>query len=156
MEGLRLGWGASYFVSKKCNMAHFVENTQMSRGMTPRWAALACFAALGAVSQEDDVAAYFGTLPAVIPHCASSGRQTRGALGVCIYVDPSGRLVHARDLHNVAGSGKQMLMDMLLRGTFGELRKEGRLPERWTSFCMVYTASGPSRTGRHARDATST
>ncbi|KAH8061924.1 hypothetical protein JL722_3881 [Aureococcus anophagefferens] len=39
-------------------------------------------------------------------------------------------------------------MDMLLRGTFADLAASGRLPRRWLSFCMVYTASGPSRRER--------
>ncbi|KAH8050256.1 hypothetical protein JL722_11460 [Aureococcus anophagefferens] len=96
---------------------------------------------------DDDVAAYFATLPRTIPHCASPARPARGALGVCVYVDPSGGLVHARDLGTVAGSGKQMLMDMLLRAP-SPTSPRAAACRGAGSFCMVYTASGPSRRER--------
>jgi len=85
---------------------------------------------------------------AEVPQCEqwTQTQYPRGSVGgTCVYVDPNGRVVHARDLHNEAGSGKQMLMDMMLRGVVDEIRRSGRWRETWVSFLMVYAASGPVR-----------
>ena len=62
----------------------------------------------------------------------------------CVHLAPDGSLVHAKDLRSTAGSAKQMLMDMHLRGVVKRLRASHQLPGRWVSFLSVYTASGPA------------
>ena len=107
-----------------------------------RLALLACFTAAGAAPDNADVAAYVRGLGAVVPHCSPVSQ------GTCIYVDGAGGIVHARDMYRtkVAGKGKQMLMDMMLRGAVEALAAGGAaLPGRWTSFNMVYTAAGPTK-----------
>ena len=71
----------------------------------------------------DDVAAYVNTFPPRIPHCDMRGLPP-AALS-CIHLAPDGSLVHAKDLRSTAGSAKQMLMDMHLRG------------------CLLYTSPSP-------------
>ena len=110
--------------------------------MSRRLALLACVAAAGAAPDNADVAAYVRGLGAVVPHCSPVSQ------GTCIYVDGAGGIVHARDMYRtkVAGKGKQMLMDMMLRGAVEALAAGGAaLPGRWTSFNMVYTAAGPTK-----------
>ena len=110
--------------------------------MSQRLALLACVAAAGAAPDNADVAAYVRGLGAVVPHCSPVSQ------GTCIYVDGAGGIVHARDMYRtkVAGKGKQMLMDMMLRGAVEALAAGGAaLPGRWTSFNMVYTAAGPTK-----------
>ncbi|KAH8060612.1 hypothetical protein JL722_4723 [Aureococcus anophagefferens] len=109
--------------------------------MSRRLALLACVAAAGAAPDNADVAAYVRGLGAVVPHCSPVSQ------GTCIYVDGAGGIVHARDMYRtkVAGKGKQMLMDMMLRGAVEALAAGGAaLPGRWTSFNMVYSR-GPAK-----------
>ncbi|KAJ8609494.1 hypothetical protein CTAYLR_005452 [Chrysophaeum taylorii] len=103
---------------------------------------------LGAASSLDsenyDVDAYFRKQPAVIPHCDQRTQlKRRGKTrGTCIHITETGAIVHARDLRNEPGSGKQMLMDMMLRGVLADV---GESLKCRVSFLMVYTASGPVR-----------
>ena len=90
----------------------------------------------------DDVAAYVDTFPSQIPHCDMRGLPPSAIS--CIHLAPDGSLVHAKDLRSTAGSAKQMLMDMHLRGVVKKLRAAKQLPGRWVSFLSVYTASGPA------------
>ena len=90
----------------------------------------------------DDVAAYVDAFPSPIPHCDMRGLPP-AALS-CVHLAPDGSLVHAKDLRSTAGSAKQMLMDMHLRGVVRKLRASHQLPGRWVSFLSVYTASGPA------------
>ena len=90
----------------------------------------------------DDVAAYVDSFPAPIPHCDMRGLPPSAIS--CIHLAPDGSLVHAKDLRSTAGSAKQMLMDMHLRGVVKKLRALKQLPGRWVSFLSVYTASGPA------------
>ena len=94
------------------------------------------------LASGDDVAAYVNTFPSPIPHCDMRGLPP-AALS-CIHLAPEGSLVHAKDLRSTAGSAKQMLMDMHLRGVVKKLRASQKLPGRWVSFLSVYTASGPA------------
>ncbi|KAJ1444662.1 hypothetical protein M885DRAFT_626917 [Pelagophyceae sp. CCMP2097] len=99
--------------------------------------------ASGLIDRSDigsDIDAYFAKLKPQLAHCAVPP-QRRGPLGVCVYVSPGGAIVHGDDLGTSAGSGKQMLMDMMLRGVVEKLLWRGA---GWLSFCMVYTASGPT------------
>lgn len=84
-----------------------------------------------------DVYLYFRD-QAVIRHCEPHSRST----GPCTYISPGGEIVHGRDLHNEVGSGKQMLMDLSIRGILQEIP---RTSGKWLSFLMVYTAAGPTR-----------
>lgn len=93
-----------------------------------------------------DVDAYFAAHPVVVPHCdQGSQRPRRKGAGTCIYMNEVGAIVHGRDLDQEAGSGKQMLMDMMLRGVVADLRARRTWTARWASFLMVYAASGPVR-----------
>lgn len=98
-----------------------------------------------AVGFEEDVDVYFANKE-VIRHCDQSS-QMRGqrSPGTCLFVSSSGQIVHGRDLGQEAGSGKQMLMDMMLRGVVGEMQKRGWQQEQWISVSIVYAASGPAR-----------
>ena len=89
--------------------------------------------------RADDVRAYVAAFPAVTPHCDMAGLAS-GAIS-CIHLAPDGSLLHGRDLKTTAGSAKQMLLDMHLRGVVQALK--GNLPKRWVSLLSVYTASGP-------------
>lgn len=91
-------------------------------------------------SMNFDIHAYFRARPKVIPHCDETMRKTGGT---CIYMSKKGAVIHGRDLHNEPGSGKQMLMDMMLRGVIDDIRKSYVWKSRWISFLMVYAASGP-------------
>ena len=106
----------------------------------------ACVAAIACVAAPDDadVFDYVRSLGAVVPHCSPVSQ------GTCIYVDGEGGIVHARDMYRnkVAGKGKQMLMDMMLRGSIEAKAKVGGGPGRWASFNMVYTAAGPTKRRR--------
>ena len=81
------------------------------------------------LASGDDVAAYVNTFPPRIPHCDMRGLPP-AALS-CIHLAPDGSLVHAKDLRSTAGSAKQMLMDMHLRGVVRKLRASHQLPGRW-------------------------
>ena len=108
--------------------------------------------ALAVLAAGDDVRTYLNHLGHRVEPCRSGALSPRGqasvGLGVCVYIDPRGNIVHAHDLRNMAGSGKQMMFDASLRGALATLREVGALPARWTSFAVVYTASGPVRRQR--------
>ena len=90
---------------------------------------------------RDDVKRYFATLPDIIPHCEGLGP----GLEECVYISPEGAIVHANDADQQAGSGKQMMMDMMLRGVLADILAAHGPHERWLSFSMVYGANGPNR-----------
>jgi len=115
--------------------------------MAARWLVLAVAAWRGAPQEDNgDVLAYFGPAHRVIEQCSQASQATRRkGSGTCITVTEDGAIVHGRDLHDEPGSGKQMLMDMMLRGVIGELKARGDWRERRVSFLMVYSASGPVR-----------
>uniref|UniRef100_A0A7S3NLK9 Glycosyl transferase CAP10 domain-containing protein n=2 Tax=Aureoumbra lagunensis TaxID=44058 RepID=A0A7S3NLK9_9STRA len=102
------------------------------------------------VENDYDVYSYFRRYENTIPHCDQNMqlKQRKKTGGTCIYISPRGHIIHARDLHNESGSGKQMLMDMMIRGVLKEMvREKIKLftQSNWISFFMVYTASGPIR-----------
>ena len=95
----------------------------------------------------DDVAAYVNTFPSQIPHCDMRGLPPSAV--ACIHLAPDGSLVHAKDLRSTAGSAKQMLMDMHLRGVVRKLRASHQLPGRLhhfaasaSAFAFVHDGSG--------------
>uniref|UniRef100_A0A7S3NK87 Glycosyl transferase CAP10 domain-containing protein n=1 Tax=Aureoumbra lagunensis TaxID=44058 RepID=A0A7S3NK87_9STRA len=118
---------------------------------------------LNEIANDYDVQTYFRNYKNLIPHCDQSTQNSKfkkRTTGTCIYISPEGALIHARDLHDEAGSGKQMLMDMMIRGVLNEISNEknglfggggtdksnSTFPRRnWISFLMIYTASGPVR-----------
>ena len=88
-----------------------------------------------------DVDEYFGKFQKV-GHCEAKIAGSSASISI----NEAGQIIHSRDLAKDAGSNKQMLMDMLLRGVVEQLKAENRwLPKTWISFWMVYTASGPHR-----------
>ena len=89
---------------------------------------------------RDDVRRYFATLPDVVPHCAGLGP----GLEECVYVSPDGALVHAYD----SRIGKQMMMDMMLRGVLADVLAAHGPHDRWLSFSMAYAADGPDKRAR--------
>lgn len=99
-----------------------------------------------ALADDSDVRAYFGSWQAAIPHCDQATQlRRRKTTGTCIHLSEDGAVIHAHDLHDKPGSGKQMLMDMMLRGVVSEIRKQNKWKFRPISFLMVYAASGPVR-----------
>uniref|UniRef100_A0A7S3JNS2 Glycosyl transferase CAP10 domain-containing protein n=1 Tax=Aureoumbra lagunensis TaxID=44058 RepID=A0A7S3JNS2_9STRA len=97
-------------------------------------------------SHSEDVRAYFeqnfSPSHSQIAHCDLL-RPQKG--GECIYLHPSGRIIHGRDFINEAGNGKQMLMDLMLRKVIAEIQRRQMWKPYWRSFQIVYAASGPMR-----------
>ena len=71
----------------------------------------------------------------VIPACDVAA----DAPGACVYVSPSGEIVHGRDYGTAGDAAKQMLLDNFLRGVTARLRYNAT---RWVSLAVVYGASG--------------
>ena len=71
----------------------------------------------------------------IIPACDVAA----DAPGACVYVSPSGEIVHGRDYGTAGDAAKQMLLDNFLRGVTARLRYNAT---RWISLAVAYGASG--------------
>ena len=71
----------------------------------------------------------------IIPAC----HVAADAPGACVYVSPSGEIVHGRDYGSAGDAAKQMLLDNFLRGVTARLRYNAT---RWISLAVAYGASG--------------
>ena len=71
----------------------------------------------------------------IIPAC----HVAADAPGACVYVSPSGEIVHGRDYGTAGDAAKQMLLDNFLRGVTARLRYNAT---RWISLAVAYGASG--------------
>mmetsp|Transcript_24667 Transcript_24667/g.64078 ORF Transcript_24667/g.64078 Transcript_24667/m.64078 type:complete len:410 (-) Transcript_24667:202-1431(-) len=71
----------------------------------------------------------------IIPACVVAA----DAPGACVYVSPSGEIVHGRDYGTAGDAAKQMLLDNFLRGVTARLRYNAT---RWISLAVAYGASG--------------
>ena len=71
----------------------------------------------------------------IIPACGVAA----DAPGACVYVSPSGEIVHGRDYGTAGDAAKQMLLDNFLRGVTARLRYNAT---RWISLAVAYGASG--------------
>ena len=94
----------------------------------------------------NDVTQYFRSLPSRIPQCqvdgADGARRTMEHV-ICVYISPDGGIVQHKDIGRAPGSGKQMIMDLMLREVLKEIRAAHGAHSSWLSFGMVYSADGP-------------
>ena len=109
-----------------------------------RGAALALLLGLSRhAAVANDITQYFRSLPETIPHCAATGPLKTKEFSVCIYVTPDGAIIQSEDFNQRSGSGKQMIMDLMLREVLREIHELRGAHKGWLSFAMVYGADGP-------------
>lgn len=91
----------------------------------------------------NDVSQYFRSLPPTIAQCVATGPLRTNELSVCIYVTPDGAIIQSDDFKERSGSGKQMIMDLMLREVLRAVDAMRGAHKGWLSFAMVYGADGP-------------